>query len=58
MKKKTVIDNFEEYDDPILYDNENEPYTEDIPFLLKWASKMEGTIIDLASNYSVSKQRI
>lgn len=40
--------NFEEYDDPILYDKENNPYTEDIPFLLKWAAKTNGPIIDLA----------
>lgn len=48
MEKKMVLDNFEEYDDPILYDKENDPYTEEIPFLLKWASKMGGTIIDVA----------
>lgn len=40
--------NFEEYDDPILYDKENEPYITELPFLLNWASKAEGTIIDLA----------
>ncbi|WP_284141231.1 class I SAM-dependent methyltransferase [Virgibacillus sp. LDC-1] len=43
-----VLDNSEEYNDPILYDQENESYNEDIPFLLKWASKQQGTIIDLA----------
>lgn len=43
-----ILDNFEEYDDPILYDKENAQYTEDLPFLMKWASKTEGTIIDLA----------
>ncbi|MBL5768460.1 class I SAM-dependent methyltransferase [Heyndrickxia sporothermodurans] len=42
------MENFEEYDDPILYDKENDPYTADIPFLLKWAAKTEGTIIDVA----------
>ncbi|MEK5520547.1 SAM-dependent methyltransferase [Heyndrickxia sporothermodurans] len=42
------MENFEEYDDPILYDKENESYTADIPFLLKWAAKTEGTIIDVA----------
>lgn len=40
--------NFEEYDDPVLYDKENDPYIDDLPFLLKWASKTEGVIIDLA----------
>ncbi|WP_017471186.1 class I SAM-dependent methyltransferase [Amphibacillus jilinensis] len=43
-----ALDNFEEYNDPILYDKENEPHKGDIPFLLKWASKKQGTIIDLA----------
>lgn len=42
------LDNFEEYEDPILYDMENDSYTEDIPFLLKWAAKKQGTIIDIA----------
>ncbi|MGE8205561.1 class I SAM-dependent DNA methyltransferase [Heyndrickxia sp. NPDC080065] len=42
------LENFEEYDNPVLYDKENEPYKDDIPFLLKWASKIEGSIIDLA----------
>ncbi|MHC0038303.1 class I SAM-dependent methyltransferase [Pseudoneobacillus sp. C159] len=40
--------NFEEYEDPIAYDEENNPFTDDIPFLLKWAAKVEGPIIDLA----------
>lgn len=40
--------NFEEYDDPILYDMENELYIEDVPFLLKEALKTIGPIIDLA----------
>ncbi|WP_313804991.1 class I SAM-dependent methyltransferase [Cytobacillus sp.] len=41
-------DNFEEYDDPKGYDSENEMYKEDIPFLMKWAAKTDGIIIDLA----------
>lgn len=41
-------DNLEEYDDPKLYDMENEPYTDELPFLLAWASLMKGTIIELA----------
>jgi len=43
-----VLTNSEEYDDPILYDKENASNTEEIPFLLEWASKKQGTIIDLA----------
>lgn len=43
-----VPDNFEEYNDPILYDKENDHYIDDLPFLTKWASKVNGTIIDLA----------
>jgi len=43
-----VINNFEEYDDPTLYDKENETYLPELPFLLKWASTTQGTIIDLA----------
>lgn len=48
LKGQIFMENFEEYDDPILYDKENESYTADIPFLLKWAAKTEGTIIDVA----------
>ncbi|REB07086.1 class I SAM-dependent methyltransferase [Sporosarcina sp. BI001-red] len=43
-----TVYNFEEYDDPILYDKENENYQSELPFLLNWASKTRGTIIDLA----------
>ncbi|MFJ7646552.1 class I SAM-dependent methyltransferase [Lysinibacillus sp. NPDC097279] len=43
-----VLNNFEEYDDPILYDKENEQFMPELPFLLKWASYTQGTIIDLA----------
>lgn len=42
------MNNTEEYDDPILYDKENESYLPEFPFLLKWASKSTGPIIDLA----------
>ncbi|WP_433747584.1 class I SAM-dependent methyltransferase [Falsibacillus pallidus] len=42
------ITNSEEYDNPVLYDKENESYRQDIPFLMKWASKIDGPIIDLA----------
>lgn len=41
--------NSEEYDDPILYDKENNEYIEDLSYLMKWASRSEGLpIIDLA----------
>nr|WP_315969833.1 class I SAM-dependent methyltransferase [Bacillus testis] len=43
-----ALDNFEEYADPILYDKENESFISEMPFLIKWASKKQGTIIDLA----------
>lgn len=42
------LENVEEYDDPILYDLENDPYTADVPFLLKWAATVKGPIIDVA----------
>ncbi|OZU89568.1 SAM-dependent methyltransferase [Virgibacillus indicus] len=42
------MDNLQEYDDPVSYDQENDPYTEDIFFLAKWAEMVKGTIIDLA----------
>ncbi|MFB7642836.1 class I SAM-dependent methyltransferase, partial [Peribacillus butanolivorans] len=45
---ESINANSEEYDDPILYDKENDPYIEDLSYLLKWASKTEGPIIDLA----------
>jgi ubiquinone/menaquinone biosynthesis C-methylase UbiE len=40
--------NVEEYEDPILYDFENDGYTEDVAFLLKRAEQVDGVIIDLA----------
>ena len=43
-----VLDNFEEYDDPILYDKENESYIPELPLLLKWAMKKHSIIIDIA----------
>ncbi|MFD0050916.1 class I SAM-dependent DNA methyltransferase [Actinomycetes bacterium NPDC127524] len=44
-----VKTNSEEYDDPILYDRENNKYVEDLSFLIKWASKSGSLpIIDLA----------
>ncbi|WP_026582087.1 class I SAM-dependent methyltransferase [Bacillus sp. J33] len=41
------IDNLEEYQDPDLYDWENETVYE-LPFLAKWAARSKGPIIDLA----------
>lgn len=37
-----------EYNDPKLYDVENDSYEEDIEFLLDWAAKVDGPIVDLA----------
>ncbi|WP_223701810.1 class I SAM-dependent DNA methyltransferase [Sutcliffiella deserti] len=48
MKNISEKDNLEEYDDPLLYDLENEAFKDDIPFLMKWADKTKGPIIDLA----------
>lgn len=48
MMKKIFLDNLEEYDDPGLYDLENNSYLGELPFLLEWASNTKGTIIDLA----------
>ncbi|SOC44426.1 class I SAM-dependent methyltransferase [Ureibacillus acetophenoni] len=42
------LDNFEEYNNPRLYDEENNAYTADIQYLLKLAPTIEGVIIDLA----------
>ncbi|MHA7579473.1 class I SAM-dependent methyltransferase [Paenibacillus vandeheii] len=42
------IDNTEEYDNPALYDQENNAYLEDVIFLSKWAAYTEGVIIDIA----------
>lgn len=48
MKIRTEKDNLEEYNDPNLYDKENNPYIDDIKFLMKWAEKKGSPIIDLA----------
>ncbi|MEI2465203.1 class I SAM-dependent methyltransferase [Niallia taxi] len=40
--------NSQEYDDPTLYDKENESFIHEIPFILKWATKKQGPIIDIA----------
>ena len=42
------INNSQEYDDPTLYDKENESFIPEIPFILKWATKKQGPIIDIA----------
>ncbi len=34
-----TFENGQEYDDPILYDKENESYKIELPYLLKWAEK-------------------
>ncbi|WP_322788382.1 class I SAM-dependent methyltransferase [Rummeliibacillus pycnus] len=43
-----IMDNFEEYEDTDLYDLENEMYKDDVRFLKKYASRVEGPIIDIA----------
>ncbi|MEK3808147.1 class I SAM-dependent methyltransferase [Bacillus sp. FSL H8-0547] len=48
MQEKKSHYNFEEYDNPSLYDGENDSYTSDIPLLVKWASLTKGAIIDIA----------
>ncbi|MBD3109304.1 methyltransferase domain-containing protein [Bacillus sp. AGMB 02131] len=40
--------NFEEYDNPNLYDKENNHYVQELSFLLKRVSKVKGPIIELA----------
>lgn len=45
---KKVLENAEEYNDPLLYDQENEGFQDDIPFLLRYANKVEGPIVDIA----------
>ncbi|WP_347568878.1 class I SAM-dependent methyltransferase [Evansella sp. AB-P1] len=48
MNEKLELVNSDEYDDPILYDLENNAYIEDVKLLRKWAADTEGVIIDLA----------
>ncbi|MFA9558273.1 class I SAM-dependent methyltransferase [Evansella sp. AB-rgal1] len=43
-----LLANSEEYNDPILYDKENEAFQSDISFLLEMAKKQGGVIIDVA----------
>ncbi|MGI1811696.1 class I SAM-dependent methyltransferase [Priestia sp. TGN 0903] len=43
-----MLTNLEEYNNPLLYDDENEQYTEDVAFLLTEAAKESGIILDLA----------
>ncbi|MEC1178671.1 class I SAM-dependent methyltransferase [Metasolibacillus meyeri] len=42
------LHNADEYNNPTLYDKENEAHQADVPFLLKWAAQQQGIIIDLA----------
>ncbi|CAG9621116.1 class I SAM-dependent methyltransferase [Sutcliffiella rhizosphaerae] len=42
------LENFQEYEDPILYDKENNGYLPELELLEAWAAKQGGTIIDLA----------
>ncbi|WP_211750215.1 class I SAM-dependent methyltransferase [Paenibacillus sp. Marseille-Q4541] len=47
-KESNAIPNMEEYDNPTLYDAENEDFESDFAFIEKWATLMGGTVIDLA----------
>lgn len=40
--------NLSEYEDPEKYDLENNPFLDDVAFLMKWIDTVEGPIIDLA----------
>lgn len=48
MINPIFTDNLEEYDDPVSYDIENNAYLGELPFLMEWASKKGGPIVDLA----------
>ena len=43
-----MLTNLDEYNNPVLYDDENEQYTEDVAFLLTEAAHKSGIILDLA----------
>ncbi|MEI4527219.1 class I SAM-dependent methyltransferase [Priestia megaterium] len=43
-----MLTNLDEYNNPLLYDDENEQYTEDVSFLLTEAAHKSGIILDLA----------
>ncbi|SHJ72306.1 Methyltransferase domain-containing protein [Clostridium amylolyticum] len=46
--KEIFLNNMEEYEDPDLYDSENEMYKDDLGLILEWAEKTKGKIIELA----------
>ncbi|UTR10470.1 class I SAM-dependent methyltransferase [Evansella sp. LMS18] len=48
MTENKKVSNLEEYNNPALYDYENDGIREDINFLMKHAAATEGTIIELA----------
>lgn len=48
MTNSTSLNNLKEYDDPAAYDQENGQYLGELPLLLEWAGKVNGSIIDLA----------
>ncbi|MGE6375703.1 hypothetical protein [Peribacillus muralis] len=50
--------NAEEYDDPVLYDKENDTYMEDLSYLLKWASKTKVPIIDIVKISITTQERV
>ncbi|WP_051314707.1 class I SAM-dependent methyltransferase [Alteribacter aurantiacus] len=40
--------NLQPYEDPLRYDEKNDPFTKDIAFFKKWASKKSGPVVELA----------
>lgn len=42
------LNNMEKYQDPEFYDLQYQDYQKDFPFMLEWAQKQKGTIVDLA----------
>lgn len=47
LKEDIFKSNFEKYEDPEYYDLEFQDYLNDLPFLVEWANKQKGTIVDL-----------
>ncbi|WP_338020594.1 class I SAM-dependent methyltransferase [Alkalihalobacterium alkalinitrilicum] len=43
-----VSDNFEEYDNPELYDFENDTFLLDLPLIREFAKQVEGPVVELA----------
>lgn len=48
MEDLDQLYNFDEYDNPTLYDKEHSNYQRDLPLLMKWAKRQGGPVMDLA----------